>query len=114
MIDLAVSACFQIHPADNVATMLEDGTGDARVLGAATADTVTLPATVAAGHKVALTDLAPGAAVIKYGVRIGHATKAIPRGAWVHLHNLASDLDQRSASLDPHSGEPTDTSSAYV
>jgi hypothetical protein len=52
--------------------------------------------------------------VIKYGVRIGHATKAIPRGAWVHLHNLASDLDQRSASLDPRSGEPTDTSSAYV
>ena len=53
-------------------------------------------------------------AVIKYGVRIGHATQPVARGAWVHLHNLASDLDERSGTLDLHSGAPTDTASAYV
>jgi hypothetical protein len=61
-----------------------------------------------------LKDVGAGEAVVKFGVRIGHATKSIKRGAWVHLHNLASDLDERSASLDLHSGAPTDTNSAYV
>jgi altronate dehydratase small subunit len=53
-----------------------------------------------------------GGAVVKYGVRIGHATQAIQRGAWVHLHNLASDFDERSGTLDLHSGAPTDTAYA--
>ena len=66
------------------------------------------------GHKVALRDVAAGEAIIKFGVRIGHATKPIARGAWVHLHNLASDLDDRSGTLDLHSGAPTDTATAYV
>lgn len=66
------------------------------------------------GHKIALRDIAPNEAVIKFGVRIGHVTKPISRGAWVHLHNLASDLDDRSGTLDLHSGAPTDTASAYV
>ena len=66
------------------------------------------------GHKVALKDVAADGAVIKFGIRIGHATQPIRRGAWVHLHNLASDLDQRSGTLDLHSGAPTDTASAYV
>ena len=66
------------------------------------------------GHKVALRDIAVSEAIIKFGVRIGHATNPIARGAWVHLHNLASDLDERSGTLDLHSGAPTDTNSAYV
>jgi hypothetical protein len=61
-----------------------------------------------------LNDIATGEAVVKFGVRIGHATQPIRRGAWVHLHNLASDLDQRSGTLDLNSGAPTDTTSAYV
>ena len=64
---------------------------------------------IAHGHKIAVRDIAVNDAVVKYGVRIGHATQAIPRGAWVHLHNLASDLDGRSSTLDLHSGAPTDT-----
>lgn len=69
---------------------------------------------ISRGHKVALQDIAVNEAVIKYGVRIGHATKPIAMGVWVHLHNLASDLDDRSGTLDLHSGAPTDTASAYV
>jgi hypothetical protein len=43
------------------------------------------------GHKLARRDIAPGEKVLKYGAIIGSATSAIPRGAHIHLHNLASD-----------------------
>ena len=105
--------CFQIHPQDNVATMLEAGSGAVKVLGAEPQD-IRLLEQIALGHKVALRDIAPGDAVIKFGVRIGHASQPIKRGAWVHLHNLASGLDERSGTLDLHSGVPTDTASAYA
>jgi len=105
--------CFQIHANDNVATLLDDAAGDAQVIGGPPQE-IRLLEKIQRGHKVALKDLAAGDAVIKFGVRIGHATQPIPRGAWVHLHNLASDLDQRSGTLDLHSGAPTDTASAYV
>jgi galactarate dehydratase len=35
-------------------------------------------------HKVALLDLAQGDAILRYGVVIGYANRAIPRGNWVH------------------------------
>ena len=61
------------------------------------------------GHKIALTHLHPGQAVVKFGVAIGHATTEILAGQWVHLHNLASDFDQRNETLDLHTGGATDT-----
>ena len=108
--------CFQVHPSDNVATLLDDGVaGPVAVIGAASKESpLVAHEAIARGHKIALTDFAAGAPVMKFGVRIGHATKPIARGAWVHLQNLASDLDVRSGTLDLHSGAPTDTSSAYV
>ena len=106
--------CFQIQPQDNVATLMDDAAaGSIEVIGATRHEIVT-PEKIERGHKIALCDIAPNEAVIKFGVRIGHATKPIARGAWVHLHNLASDLDDRSGTLDLHSGAPTDTASAYV
>jgi altronate dehydratase len=42
------------------------------------------------GHKVAIHDVAAGAAVVKYGSPIGTATADIPAGAHVHTHNVAS------------------------
>ena len=105
--------CFQIHPDDNVATLLDDGDGVAQVFGAQPRE-IRLTETIAHGHKVAMRDIAVNEAVLKFGVRIGHATQPIKCGAWVHLHNLASDLDERSGTLDLHSGAPTDTASAYV
>jgi altronate dehydratase small subunit len=105
--------CFQIQPQDNVATLLDDANGTVRVLGAQPQE-IQLLEKIALGHKVALRDIAAGEAVIKFGVRIGHASQTIQRGAWVHLHNLASDLDERSGTLDLHSGAPTDTASAYA
>ena len=105
---------FQIQTEDNVATLMDDAlAGSVEIIGA-NKSTVTTSEKIARGHKIALKDIAANEAVIKFGVRIGHATQAIPRGAWVHLHNLASDLDERSGTLDLHSGAPTDTTSAYV
>ena len=43
------------------------------------------------GHKIALVDIGKGDGVIKYGVRIGSASKAIKTGEHVHIHNLKSD-----------------------
>ena len=111
-----MTRCFQINPADNVATLLDDASaGPVTRLGAGPpGGEILAREPVARGHKIAVTDIAAGVAVVKFGVRIGHATGPIARGAWVHLHNLASDLDQRSGTLDLRSGAPTDTASAYV
>lgn len=106
--------CFQIQPQDNVATLIDDATaGAVELVGAANGEVVAREG-ILRGHKIAVRDIAGNEAVMKYGARIGHATRPIQRGAWVHLHNLASDLDGRSGTLDLHSGAPTDTASAYV
>lgn len=99
---------FQIQPQDNVATMVEDIQEGSIELAGAGRGEVSASEKILRGHKVALRDIAADEGVIKSGVRIGHATKPIPRGAWVHLHNLASDLDERSGTLDLHSGASTD------
>jgi altronate hydrolase len=44
---------------------------------------------VPAGHKIALCDIAEGAAVFKLGQEIGRAAAGIPAGSHVHVHNLA-------------------------
>lgn len=106
--------CFQIQINDNVATTIGDMVGGpVEVIGAGDGEVLALEK-ISRGHKIALRDIAAGEAVIKFGVRIGHATQPVKRGAWIHLHNLASDLDERSGTLNLHSGVPTDTASAYV
>jgi hypothetical protein len=99
-----------VHRDDNVATLLDDASpGPISLLGEAPATETLATEAVSRGHKIALSPLSAGAAVIKYGVTIGHATRDIPAGAWVHTHNCASRLDARSATLDRHTGAPTDT-----
>ena len=44
------------------------------------------------GHKIALKDIREGESIIKYGVVIGHATKDIAQGHWVHTQNMATNL----------------------
>jgi (2R)-sulfolactate sulfo-lyase subunit alpha len=43
------------------------------------------------GHKVALSVFKEGDKITKYGVIIGHATKAISAGQHVHVHNVKSN-----------------------
>ncbi|MFD4525784.1 UxaA family hydrolase [Streptomyces sp. NPDC058470] len=44
---------------------------------------------IPAGHKVALTDIPAGQAIVKYGAVIGYATTPITLGSHVHVHNVA-------------------------
>jgi altronate hydrolase len=45
---------------------------------------------IASGHKMALTRIASGEPVVKYGSPIGTATQDIAPGTHVHVHNVAS------------------------
>jgi altronate dehydratase small subunit len=79
---------------DNVATVLDDLSGgrtlDVENVDAADDETITLTEDVPFGHKVALTPIAPGDPVRKYGEVIGEASVAIAPGEWVHTHNCDS------------------------
>jgi len=102
---------FQIQPEDNVAVLLDDLVdGQVAVCGACRPGVVIrIRGRVRLGHKIALRGIQAGEPVVKHGVRIGHALTEIRTGDWVHLHNCASDLDERSNTLDVISGVPTDT-----
>lgn len=105
-----MSLALCVHRDDNVATLLEDAApGPISLLGDTSLNEAVAIETVSRGHKIALVPLPVGAAVVKFGVAIGHASCEIPAGAWVHTHNCASLLDARSATLDRHTGAPTDT-----
>ena len=54
----------------------------------------------------AFREIAEGKAVVKFGVPIGIAKQSIHPGDWVHLHNCASRLDERSGAFDVHTGVP--------
>ena len=83
---MTISA-VRIHPDDNVACLLHNlDKGACPELVDMTAPSLT--AAVPMGHKVALVAIEAGAAVVKYGSVIGHATCAIAPGDHVHLHNL--------------------------
>ena len=51
---------------------------------------------VARGHKIALTDIAAGQPVIKYGCVIARARTDIPAGSWVHTHNAETELSENT------------------
>lgn len=78
-----------INKFDNVAIVLKDiGKDEEVIIGEQTLRAVEdIPYT----HKIALTDLMQGTAVIKYGEVIATASKDIRQGEWVHLHNLKAD-----------------------
>jgi SAF domain. len=52
---------------------------------------VTLREDVEFAHKVAIVDIEKSHPVYKYGEEIGMATTAIPKGTWVHGHNISCD-----------------------
>ena len=104
---------IRIHPLDNVATLLDDAVpGPVQIVGHEKMLVAALEP-IAAGHKMAIAASSTGQSILKYGLSIGHAVRNIAAGEWVHLHNLASNYDQRSSTLDLQTGAPTDTSHAY-
>ena len=104
---------FQVHPADNVATALDDlAPGQVQVLGSMAGRVVGAEEAIPLGHKIALRGIGAGEAIVKFGVPIGIATRAIEPGAWVHLHNCRSQVDERSSHLDVKTGAALDTTYA--
>ena len=71
---------IRLHETDNVAIVANDFGLPA---GTTFPDGLTLRDRVPQGHKVALTDLAEGDPILRYGHVIGYAARAIPRGSWV-------------------------------
>ena len=100
---------FQINADDNVATLLEPiQSGPVLVRGVSGEEQIAAREPIENGHKIAIAPIAAGADVIKFGVVIGAATRAIELGEWVHLHNCRSRLDERSNAFDIHTGAPQD------
>ena len=108
--DFKMKRCFQVDKTDNVSTLLDDADSETvEVLGPGQNTSVKLLGPIKMGHKVALSDIGAGESVVKFGVSIGVAIRDIMKGEWVHLQNCRSQVDIRSASIDPHSGAATDT-----
>lgn len=102
--------CLQLHADDNVLVALEDvAPGPISIVGSKYPKSIVSVEPVARGHKMALRPMKSGDVVLKYGVPIGFATEPIVAGAWVHTHNCRSGLDERSHTLDRHTGAPMDT-----
>jgi altronate hydrolase len=82
----AANAVLRLHPADNAGiarVALPAGFAFSLVdLGAVTR------APIAAGHKIALTEFAPGDVVRRYGHEIGRARSPIAPGDHLHTHNV--------------------------
>ncbi|MGN0269936.1 MAG: UxaA family hydrolase [Candidatus Weimeria sp.] len=85
---------IHINPGDNVAVALRDISSGETV----TVDgiSVTAKEAVSRGHKIALKDIKKDDNIIKYGVPIAHATADIAAGSWVHTHNAATNLSEKS------------------
>ena len=75
--------CLTVHHDDNVTTLL-----DRQVDLAELSTGQSIARGVPFGHKVALRHIPAGAAVVKYGVVIGHARTEIKAGEHVHVHNV--------------------------
>jgi len=71
----------RMHPADNVAIVVNDG---GLTAGTVLDKGLVLRDKVPQGHKVALSDLVSGQAVMRYNVPVGYARQNIPAGSWVH------------------------------
>jgi altronate dehydratase len=83
---------IQLNGNDNVAVAIEDCSSNVEVTVKAPAPragfSIVPISNIPFGHKIALSDLKPGDIIVKYGRPIGRATKAIPRGELVGVHNI--------------------------
>lgn len=86
---MTIDAAIRLSPTDNVVVCRRPVAKDERITVDGTA--LTAAEDVALGHKLALVPLAPGDAVLKYGMPIGSMTQAVAPGGWVHVHNMKSD-----------------------
>lgn len=82
---------IRINPLDNVAVALVDLTaGESCIINQNLS--VVISENISRGHKFAITEIKAHENIIKYGSPIGHALSNIKSGAWVHNHNIKTNL----------------------
>lgn len=85
---------LKVNDRDNVATVFADDVRPGTVIDVrdkkGNSWSVTALEAIPYGHKLALDEIAAGEAVVKYGEELGRASRAIARGAHVHVQNLES------------------------
>lgn len=83
-----------LNARDNCATLLKSAragqTVSVFVAGGGAPQPLTLADDIEFGHKAAMSAIAKGGAVVKYGEVIGAASRDIAPGAHVHVHNVES------------------------
>jgi (2R)-sulfolactate sulfo-lyase subunit alpha len=87
------------HEGDVVAVAVRDldpGQAEGAFLRGPASVTVELREAIPLGHKLALTDIGEGQDIVEYGQRVGIAIRDIPKGAYVHVHNVRSARWQNS------------------
>jgi altronate dehydratase small subunit len=87
---MTTRGALRLSEKDNVATLLEDAAPGTEMLIRLGKETSAVNAreSIPFGFKIAVTDIARGAAIIKYGETIGIASRDIKKGEMVHVHNL--------------------------
>ena len=106
--DTGAPRVIRMDERDNVAIVANAGgleTGATFVSGFAAG--LKLRDRVPQGHKVALVDIGEGEAVVRYGIAIGYAQKAIPAGSWVHERLLRMPAGAGAAVPDTVTGSTT-------
>ena len=92
---------LQLDPRDNVLVALAPlSAGDVAAWGD---ESCTVTQAVAAKHKMAIVDLAPGDLIRMYGMVVGEATAAIPRGGVISTRNVRHRAEEYTATRRPGS-----------
>ncbi len=94
---------IRLNAADNVAIVVKPGGLPA---GTEFDDGLRLSEAVPQGHKVALSDIAAAAPVLRYGVAIGFALQDIAAGSWVHERLLRMPEARTLEGLPVASAQP--------
>lgn len=82
---------IRINAVDNVAVALHPiAKGECIELDG---QSVTAREEIPQGHKIAVKSIKNKEHIVKYGFPIGHATKDVEPGSWVHTHNMATNLE---------------------
>lgn len=81
---------IRINDNDNVVVALTDI--NASDIIEVDGENITVKESVKRGHKIAITDIKENENIVKYGFFIGHAITNIEKGAWVHTHNIKTNL----------------------
>ena len=90
---------LQLDPRDNVLVALQPLAAGSSV--SYHGKTCPVTEAIAAKHKMALEDFAPGALIRMYGMVVGEVTQAIPRGGLISTRNVRHRAEEYTAARHP-------------